>query len=284
MIADSWIAWPERRPKARLRLFCLPHAGGGASAYHLWAQCFPPEVELCAIQLPGRESRLRELPYNRLPDLVQALGDVLRPYMDLPFAILGHSCGALVAFELARHLRRADGLVPVHLFVAGRRAPHLQDHLPPFHHLPDPAFAWELRRRYGGIPDVVFRDVELMQLFLPAIRADVEMMETYTYTEDLPLPCGISAYGGRQDGGATSDTMSAWARHAKGGFRLEMFPGDHFFTRSCRALVLQALNEDLAGYLCQTARNLVKCQCSSTPRDSSGDTMRERGGPTNGDG
>ena len=103
---SSWILRPKPKPKARLQLFCFPYAAAGASARASWRDLTPPEVEICAVQLPGRETRLRENPFVRLPVLVQALRESLRPYLHEPFALFGHSIRTLISFELARGLRR----------------------------------------------------------------------------------------------------------------------------------------------------------------------------------
>src|SRR3954454_11305125 len=122
---DPWVQRPLPRPGARLRLLLIPHAGGGASAFRGWAEALPPEVEVCPVQLPGRENRMREPAFDRLPPLVEALAGALERWRDLPYAVLGHSNGALIGFELARHARRTGAPGPVHLFASGRRAPHV---------------------------------------------------------------------------------------------------------------------------------------------------------------
>ena len=149
---SSWILRSKPKPKAHLRFFCFPYAGAGASACASWADLMPPEVELCAVQLPGRETRLREKPFVRLPALVRAVRESLRPYLHKPFAFFGHSMGALVSFELTRELRRARLPGPVHLFASGHRAPHLPDPDPPIHQLPASAMVAELRRRFEPPP------------------------------------------------------------------------------------------------------------------------------------
>src|SRR5260370_20858382 len=160
------------RQKSLLRLFCLPSAGGGSSAYRDWQNGFPSEIEVCPVQLPGRENRFSEPPATSMPSLVRALAAGLSPFLDRPFALFGHSLGALVAFELCQELRSMRQPVANHLFVSARPAPHLPDRRPPIHHLPDEALAAELRR-LNGTPEDVLGDSALIELILPHLRADV---------------------------------------------------------------------------------------------------------------
>jgi medium-chain acyl-[acyl-carrier-protein] hydrolase len=197
-------------------------------------------VEVCAVQLPGRDTRYREPAYDRLPPLVSALADALRPYCDRPFALFGHSMGALVAFELARELRRRDEQAPERLAVSGRCAPHLPPRHGPLHTLPEGEFRAELRRM-GGTPAAVLDNDEFMGVFLPTLRADFTAHGTYVYTEEPPLDCPILALGGLRDHLAPVTDLDAWRQHTRSAFELRSLPGDHFFVQSQRLLVLQEL-------------------------------------------
>src|SRR6266849_2637073 len=150
---SPWILRLRLRPGSRLRLFCFPYAGGTAAVYRPWLDAFPAEGDVCPIQLPGRGSRFRETRLRGTADLVSAAAEGLGPLLDFPFALFGHSMGALVAFELARELRRRGGPAPVLLAVSGRQAPPRPEPDPPFAHLPDAEFLREVRERYDGIPD-----------------------------------------------------------------------------------------------------------------------------------
>lgn len=245
---NPWIVYPRPNPQARLRLFCFPYAGGGASIYRLWPNDLPAAVEVCAIQPPGRETRMREKPFTHVAPLAQALAPILRPYLDRPFAFFGYSLGSLVGFELARELRRQGDAQPLHLFVGGRRAPQTPDPEPPIHDLPEAEFLVELRR-LSGTPEAVLQNAELMQLLQPLLRADFAVNETYVFTEDPPLDCPISAYGGLEDAEASREDLAAWREQTRGSFKLQMFPGGHFFLNSDRAMLLRAISEDLYRYL-----------------------------------
>ncbi len=229
-------------------MFCFPYAGAGASIFRLWPDDLPPEVEVCAVQLPGRESRIRETPVTRIPELIPVLEAALIPWLDRPFAMFGHSMGGLIAFTLAQDLRRHHALLPQHFWVSARPAPHLADHRPPMHHLATPEFVSELRKRFDGIPDQVFEDAELMRLFLPMLRADIAMIETYRYDPQVPLDCPISAFGGSEDSVVAMHEIQAWRFHTARDFRLRMLPGDHFFVRDNRKALMDAIVDDLPFY------------------------------------
>lgn len=227
-----------------MRLFCIAHAGGGASMFRGWADALPPEVEVCPVQLPGRENRIMEPPFDRAEPLVEALADAVQPYLGLPFALFGHSNGALIGFELARTLRARGRRGPVHLFASGRRAPDVPAERAPTHALPEPEFLDTLRE-LGGLPAELLEHRELLSLLVPTLRADVAIHETYQFTEQAPLECSITAYGGLTDPRVRPPQLEAWARHTAGAFVLRMFPGGHFYLQDDRPLLLRTLASDL---------------------------------------
>ena len=243
---NAWILGARPRQLPRRRLFCLPYAGGAASAYRSWAEMLPADVEVCPVQLPGRGSRFREAPFRKVADLIPALAEGLLPLMDLPFALFGHSMGAVVAFELARELRRRGARAPVLLALSGHQAPQRPDSEPPFSHLPDAEFLEEVQRRYDGIPPEVLAEEELLQLLLPVLRADIQVLETYAYAKEPPLDCPISCFGGEGDRHVSLADLEAWRDETRGPLRVRTFPGGHFFVESARAEVLHALSRDLA--------------------------------------
>lgn len=244
---ERWVYRPEPSDSRRIRLFCFPCAGSGAAVYRLWPEEMPDEVEVCRIQLPGRESRLRERPFERLDRLVETLFDVARPYFDLPFAFFGHSMGAQIAFELARKCRRQLSAEPVHLFVAGSRAPGLSNE-PHIHRLPEDEFIQAMRSRYGGVPDAVTQNRELLDLVLPLLRADLAVLESHEYVPEQPLDCPISVFGGLDDAWVSCDHLTAWAQHTRGAHTLKMYSGDHFFVGSQRASLISMVSDALDRY------------------------------------
>jgi medium-chain acyl-[acyl-carrier-protein] hydrolase len=250
---NPWFAHVASNPRAMLRLFCFPHAGGGASAFRDWPSDLPPSVEVWPIQPPGRETRMLEAPFTQLMKLAQAIEQAIRPYLDKPFAFLGHSMGARVCFEVARLLRQHGGPSPVGLLISADRAPQLPNPNAPIHALPKAKFLAELRR-LNGTPESVLQYADLMELLLPLLRADLTLIETYAYQPQAPLDCPISAMGGLQDPEANRQELEAWREQTRGAFTLRMFPGDHFFLASSKAAVLAALSQDLKQLVSQTQR------------------------------
>jgi medium-chain acyl-[acyl-carrier-protein] hydrolase len=241
---NGWAVYPSRNPSARLRLFCFPYAGGGATVFSTWARSLPPEVEVVAVQPPGREARLMEKPIADMAELVAAMHPQLLPHFDKPFAFYGHSNGGLMAFEMARTLRRTGGPMPRHLFVGGRPAPQVELDEELIHGLPHDEFITALRR-YAGTPEEILQNAEIMELIMPLLRADFSLGETYAYTPEPPLELPVSAYGGVRDDEVPAWQIEAWKEQTSSRFHSRMFPGDHFFINGNRAEVLQELSREL---------------------------------------
>ena len=243
--AGRWLFHHQPRPSARVRLFCLPYAGGGASVYRGWGARLPQSIEVCPVQLPGRENRLGEQPFTRLPALVEALAEALGPLLlDKPFGLFGHSMGALVGFELARLLGRERGLAPEHLFVAAHRAPQLPPLDGPSYDLPEAELVEELRR-LGGTPRPVLEHPELMSLVLPLLRADMAVCQTYEYAPGPTPACPFTALGGLSDPDVTRERLEAWRAQTTGRFKLRMLPGDHFFLHTTQTEILRVIADEL---------------------------------------
>lgn len=244
---DQGNAWvPGRRSDRvpRLRLFCLPYAGGGASIFRGWAEDLTAAIDVRPVHLPGREGRYGEPAFTDMASLVTALTEALQDTLDVPFAFFGHSLGAAIAFETARAIIAAGGPAPCCLLVSGRGAPQLPPRRAPIHHLPDAAFIDEIRR-LNGTPGEVLANAEMMELMIPLLRADFRLIETYTMLDGPRLACPVTAFGGTHDHRAGPDDLAAWEAVSDGPFRLRMLPGDHFYLHTERDLLLRALAEEL---------------------------------------
>jgi surfactin synthase thioesterase subunit len=248
-MSGSWLVRFAARPQATARLFCFSCAGLGASMYRLWPAALPADIELCALQLPGRETRLREAPLSSIPALVDAIVPALQPHFDRPFAFFGHSMGAVLAAEVTRTLASLGAPTPRHLIVSARRPPHLPDTAPWLHTLPDDRFVAEINRRYGGVPVQVMEQRELLGLLLPCLRADIEALENFTPPARHPLSTPITAFGGTYDQRASRADLEAWRGETNSAFRLRLFPGDHFYLNPQRAALLTEVSATLAPLL-----------------------------------
>ena len=233
----------------KLRLFCFPFAGGGASVYRHWAGVMPEGVQLCRIQMPGRESRVRELPFSRMEPLLHALMQNLGPYLDRPFAFFGHSMGAMVAFELAQRLKRDYG-EPQMVWVSACRAPHIPDRLP-IHQLPKKAFYQALLAR-GGIHPALLDSDDYMEMAEPLLRADLAAIETWQTPKPLPLSCPMKIWGGEGDPLIPPRGLSDWQLCSELSHTPECFPGDHFY--------LNEPGNEVPGRVAQDLALWLKCQ------------------------
>lgn len=236
--------WLPNSPKTtRLRLFCFPYAGGGAAIYREWAKEFEPDVEVCPVQLPGREARLREPAHASIEELLAAATPALAPWLDVPYAFFGHSMGATIAYELARRLVATIGKPPVHLFVSGSVPPG-GPRARPIAHLAREQFIAELVA-LGGLPAVVRADQELLNMFLPSLRADFRLVDEYRQLPGPRLECPVTVFWARQDPRTTAAPIDGWNAITTGAYRSIAYEGDHFFIASRRKEVTAVIREAL---------------------------------------
>jgi surfactin synthase thioesterase subunit len=236
--ASAWFAGTDT---GRSRLFWFPHAGGGTSIPSLDGL----DYGVVPIRLPGRESRMAEAPFTRMAPLVEALAGAIEGYLDRPFAFFGHSMGAIVAFELARLLRKRGLPQPRMLIASAARAPQFRRNHVPAPEPDDRELIAELRRLQGIPPDVL-DDAALAGSVLPALRADVGLYRSYIYMEDDPLAGPIRAYGGLEDSNIGEHHLEAWREQTTSSFAVRRFPGAHFYLQSGEEEFRAALENDLS--------------------------------------
>ena len=236
----------QPNPQARLRVFCFPFAGGGASIYNGWNASLPAGVELVAVQLPGRERRIMEPPFRQIPPLLDALEPVLAPLLDKPFIFFGYSMGTRVILSLVQRWQARGAPLPLGMVVAAAGAPHRER--PSRDALDDATFV-EMLRKYEGTPPEVFAHKELLEMVLPMLRADFSIADAMLPA--LPVRCPISAFGGVEDPHVALPDLERWDELTSGEFRSRHFPGKHFFLRTARESLLAALREEIVRWFPQ---------------------------------
>ncbi len=244
MVSNKWIVTPIPRPQAKMILYCLPFAGGSSNSFRPWASVLPPAVELRAVELPGHGMRLTETLLRRLEDLLPALSEAVAASAEKPFAIFGHSMGALLGYELVLRLEETFRKFPEHVFLSGHGAPTLPEREEPIHQLPKPQFLQKIRQ-YNGTPHEVLENGELMELMEPILRADFEVCETYQPREIRPMHVPLTVLGGINDPGAPRKDLEAWKDFTTASFNVRMFPGDHFYLLQHRMTLIQAILQDI---------------------------------------
>ena len=223
-----WLMPFSREQNGRIRLFFFPHAGGGASTFFQWSKLLPEGVTSYAVQLPGRETRLRDTLHRRIDTVVQSLAQALPPFLERPYVFWGHSMGALLSYEVAQRLQQLGLPLPQRLIVSGMNAPHVPYADPHIHHLPEAEFVSALEELNGTSP-AILQNAELRSLVLPMLRADFQMVESYAYQEAAPLTCPITILDAVEDEKTDEAGLQEWQKQSTELLELFTFSGNHFF-------------------------------------------------------
>ncbi|WCN79529.1 thioesterase II family protein [Micromonospora sp. LH3U1] len=228
-----------------LRLFCFPHAGGGAAVFRPWVSGDGrARIQICPVRPPGRETRWGEPVLGRVADLAEDFLRAAAPLLTTPFALLGNSLGSLVASEVARQVHERGLPAPVHLLVAASAAPGTDARRVQLSGLSDAKFAGELQRRYGGIPDTILNDPEHLEAYLPTLHGDVVAGETYRPDPEPRLTCPVTALVGVADSSVPVGSVDGWRTRTTGPFARHVLPGGHFAVLDHREFVLRILEAD----------------------------------------
>ena len=241
MSKNNWFLTPQARPNAKMRIICFPYAGGNASTFSHWASQLPDDIELVAAQYPGRTSRIFEPMHNKMDDLVADLITAIPKYLDKPYILFGHSLGSRVAFELMYQINMLSMPKPKHFIASGSRGPQYLSSNGSIYHLKDEEFINE-SRGLNGTPQAVLDNKELMDLFLPMLKADFEIADKYCYNKNETFNCPISVLGGEEDFDISLSKLNGWGDHFTTDVDIHMLPGNHFFIDSNKEMVLEKLN------------------------------------------
>lgn len=242
--SGRWIEVLRGVPRARARLVIFHYAGGSAAAFRPWVELLHPDAEIKALQLPGRERRARESLTHHMSEIVESVIRELGSADGIPTAFYGHSIGGLMAFEVAHALREGGQLLPQHLVITGRRAPHLAPPTIALHRLPDAQFI-EALSKYDGTPESVIGDRELMRFYLPRLRSDFAISENYVFVPRELLQCPITAIAGDTDNEADVESVFQWRYQTRAAFEFRRMRGGHFFIHRERQAVVAAIDQVL---------------------------------------
>lgn len=244
--SQRWVVPFGDGSSARYRLFCFPHSGAGASMYAAWSRLLPPTIQVCGIQLPGREDRMDEVRVTDVGRVIDQLSAALRSELDREFAFFGNSLGAMLAYELALRFQSVDGSRPLHVFVSARQPPGVTSNDAPVSNLPDADFIREIQHRYGLGSSAFWQNRELVECFLPILRADLLLAESDRFTNDGKIYCPLTVFGGTEDRISEAE-LRLWQRHAAGSFRLQLFPGGHDYIKGSQKPLTEAIVKSLFG-------------------------------------
>jgi len=237
-----------------MKLFCLPYAGGGASAFRPMQQWLPKNIQLRPLHLPGREVRFSEPLENNLASLIVDLAQQIIDATDEPYAIYGHSMGSVLAFELIRYLRRKQLRLPVHFFAAARGAPSLSGEYRRLSLLDDDQFLASVQA-FGGLPDKLINNAEIRNLILPLLRSDFWLLDNYQYFEDEPLNLPITSLHGKRDMTVHLSWVQAWRYETTAEYQHHSIPGNHFFLNDSESGICTIIADTLNNYLRSAEKN-----------------------------
>lgn len=241
MVGNKIFINPVQKPNRKARLFCFPYAGGSINTYFPWAKKINKDIELIAVQPPGRGSRMTEKPHNSMDTLVAELMQYSDFITEKPFFFFGHSLGSRMAYDLAVNLRKAQKPLPKLLIASGSRAPHLGDTTDPIYNLPSKEFIEELGK-LNGTPKELLAVKELMDILEPLLRADFQIAETYR-AQQVELPIPIKVLHGIDDIDISSEMLNAWNELSVFDVDITHMRGDHFFINEYNDLVLEKVSD-----------------------------------------
>lgn len=241
---DQWIKVFQPRKSAQIKILCFPYAGGGASEYRYWPEFLTDNIELWAVQLPGREDRIQEAFYDDVEVVIKELHNVIGEKMDTPFLLFGHSMGAILAYEFAKRLKKYDSKEPEHLYLSGRAAVKDSSKQKQFTSMSERELEWMAIHKLGT-SDIIMEQPELKKIFLRTLHADFKMIEAYHASEGNKLTCPVSVFYGLSDDSYMEEQYREWSSVTEGTFKSEAFEGGHQFINENTESVIQAILKDI---------------------------------------
>lgn len=236
-LKSEWFQVFHPNPTAKLRLICIPYAGGNASMFNSWAKGLPSDIEVISIQLPGRGMRFSTPSYDDMNLLIDGLMKEIPDILNLPYVLFGHSLGSRIGFEIIKRLNAAELKLPLHFIASGSRGPQVEMNEKPIHSLPTEEFLKELKKM-NGTSDELLHNSELMNVLMPMLRADFKISETHVSTENTCFNIPLSIFGGADDTKIDLNSLNRWKELFTSLSEITIFPGGHFFIDSHTSQVL----------------------------------------------
>lgn len=244
---SKWFEKQRYSRQAKLRVFLFPYAGGGPSVFRGWHTHLDESIDIFAVYAPGREKRFAEPAISCLKEKTRVLHNEIRQFLDIPHVFIGHSNGAIEALELARLAARSGNKNLLHVIVSARRAPHLPSLKPPVYKLPYHDFVADLREN-STIPEVILNDADMLDMFIPMLRADFALGVNYDFNDSARLNCNASFFWGTDDDNTPKDDVMAWTQYFEGNVDSRAFSGGHFFINSNMHQYINAVRHILERY------------------------------------
>lgn len=244
MNADRTFKFFNSSSDNKIRLFVFPFVGGRASLFRNWEDYLSKQVEICCLQLPGREERYYEKPYVHINECLQELSENFQKFIELPYVFFGHSMGSLFCYEISRFLESMNVPLPLHVFLSGARPPRkfIMDSC--ISQLNDDDLVDELKK-YNGIPEDILNEKDYIKIFLPIIRADLLIMESYNFNNNYRFSMPLTVFGGESDSAVDCKELKEWNDFTRAYCRIFILPGDHFFIFSEKIKILSEINREL---------------------------------------
>ncbi|GAA0422368.1 MAG: thioesterase II family protein [Bacillota bacterium] len=233
----------------KIKLFCIPYAGGSATVYSKWKRLVSANIEIVEVELTGRGRRINEALIDNMDDMIEDIYTSIKDQLQEPYAIFGHSMGGLITYELCQRLKKESHQDPVHIFISGRKAPHIKNPFYDYHDLPFDEFVKKIVN-YGGMEREIFENKELAEIFVPILRADFKLIETYEYSQsNHRLDYDFSIFHGNNDHTVQWNDIIQWDEIISGNSKYHRIPGGHFFinenTRQVTDIVCNVLGNEI---------------------------------------
>ena len=245
-VDTPWIQYQKTSDDPSMRIFCFPYAGGSALFYARWFRYLDENAEVFPIQLPGRESRIDEPLLRVMSVVINKIVEEISPYMTENTAFLGHSMGSMIAYEVARTLSERNMPMPKHIFLSGAVPPDMIGECEKIHMLSDEQFCEKLKG-YESITSELMKYPEFFKFFLPVIKADFELIETYRFDKKWKMPCPVTVFSGTEDPYVPENALAQWGRFCEQEPQIITYSGNHFFLKEHTAEICRVITDSMKG-------------------------------------